>query len=110
MNPHTNNLNAHTHQISKRTQKTNKYTTISVNEPENTLISLEDDTVITILTNCDSSDYDKYTFIESGSQTSGESLYNITTVFDSVHDITLSPLPAHDNLINLGLHSRGMHA
>ena len=65
------------------------------------MIPLKDDIVLTTLTNCDSSEYDKDTFIESGSQNSGEILYNISTVCDSVQ-ITSSPLPAHYNLINLG--------
>ena len=81
--------------------------TVAVNnETQDILLTFEDETVLTNFTNGDSNAYDKDTLTESDSV---GSIYNISTVCNSVHDSTSSPLQAHDNLINLGLHGRGMH-
>ena len=79
------------------------------NETQDNLLTLEDDIAFTSFTSCDSDAYDKDTLVESDSQNSVGSIYNLSTVCNSIHDIMLSPLPAHDHLLNLGLRGRGMH-
>ena len=69
----------------------------------------EDDIAFTSFTSCDSDAYDKDTLVEGDSQNSVGSIYNLLTACNSIHDITSSPLPAHDHLLNLGLRGRGMH-
>ena len=58
------------------------------------------------LTHCDNI-YDRETSIESDS-CSFHSLYNASTICDSVHDINLSPLSAQSNTMNLRLRGKGM--
>ena len=79
------------------------------NETQDNLLTSEDDIAFTSFTSCDSDAYDKETLVESDSQNSVGSIYNLSTVCNSIHDITSSPLPAHDHLLNLGLRGRGMH-
>ncbi|MEW8548507.1 MAG: reverse transcriptase family protein, partial [Candidatus Thiodiazotropha sp.] len=53
--------------------------------------------------------YDAETFTENDIS-SVDSLYYVSTVCNStVHDLNVSPLPAHGNLANLGLRGKGMH-
>ena len=58
------------------------------------------------LTHCDNI-YDKETSVESDS-CSFHSLYNASTLCDSVHDINLSPLSAQSSTVNLRLRGKGM--
>ena len=84
--------------------------TVAVNnETQDILLTLEDETVLTNFTNSDSNAYNKDTLTESDSQNSVGSIYNISTVCNSMHDSTSSSLQAHDNFINLRLRGRGMH-
>ena len=53
--------------------------------------------------------YERDTLIDNDSKISLGTVYNISTACNSVHDVTSTPLQAHNNVLNLGLHGRGMH-
>ena len=57
-------------------------------------------------TNCKNNTYEKNTLVESDS--CSYSLYNVSTICDSVHDDNVPPLPAHSNIMNLRLRGKGM--
>ena len=61
----------------------------------------------TILTDCENIIYEKDTSVESDSG-SVHSLYNASTICNSVHDINMSPLLAQSNTMNLRLRGKGM--
>ena len=108
------NFNLHTDsQTHPKSETTLLDSTVLVdNGTQDNLLTSEDDiafTSFTSFTSCVSDAYDKDTLVESDSQNSVGSIYNLSTVCNSIHDIMLSPLPAHDHLLNLGLRGRGMH-
>ena len=55
-----------------------------------------------------SSAYERHTLIDNDTRDSEKSVYSMSTACNSLHVVTSTPLQAHNNVLNIGLHGGGM--